>query len=212
MKKSFFIILFVIISVAAVFPNTHVLYTVDGTKYEGKLVNFKYGLMHFNIYKFNKYKSLRKFPLAQIWKIEFNSPKEIGITSSFETESLYAKLRRGKKFRRFILKGNTNWLNTGINIKSGQNILFSISGAIFITKKKQVFQNGELNVKWNKNKQLPVQPTGAVIAKIGEKNNPFYIGNNKAPIKSISDGKLFIGINDFNFNNNSGSFVIKIYY
>ncbi len=210
MKKIVFLII-VFVFVSLVIPATHTLYTVDGTKYEGKLVAFKYGLMHFNIYKFNKYRALRKFPLSQVWKIEFNVPKQAGITSSFETESLYTKLRRGKKFRRFILKGETKWLDTGIKIIPGQNILFSISGAVFISKNKQVFQNGELNVKWNKKKQLPIQPTGAVIVKIGE-GTPFYIGDNKAPIKSNNKGNLFIGINDFNFKNNSGNFVVKIYY
>lgn len=212
MKKCFIFVVLVLLLVSAIFPNTHILYTVDGTKYEGKLVAFRYGLMHFNVYKFNKYRSLRKFPLSQVWKIEFNAPKEIGITSSFETESLYTKLRYGKKFKRVNLKGNVKWIDTGINIKAGQDILFSISGAINISKKKQVFQNGELNVKWNKNKQLPVQPTGAVIAKVGEAGKPFYVGNNKAPIKCIDKGKLFIGINDYNFKDNSGNFVVKIYY
>lgn len=212
MKRSLILIILAIVLVSIVYPNTHTLYTVDGTKYEGKLVAFKYGLLHFNIYKFNKYKSLRKFPISQVWKIEFNTQKEVGITSSFETEALYARLRRGKRVRRVKLNGNTKWLNTGINLKTGQNILFSISGAIYISNNKKVFQNGELNVKWNKNKQLPVQPTGAVIAKIGETGKPFYVGNNKTPIKSKEKGTLFIGVNDFNFNDNKGDFIVKIYY
>jgi hypothetical protein len=212
MKRSLVFIVITFILICAIYPNTHTLYTVDGTKYEGKLVAFKYGLLHFNIYKFNKYKSLRKFPISQVWKIEFNTQKEVGITSSFETESLYARLRRGKRVKRVKLNGNEKWLNTGINLKIGQDILFSITGAIYINSKKKVYQNGELNVKWNKSKQLPVQPTGAVIAKIGKDGKPFYVGNNKTPIKTKDKGSLFIGINDFNFNDNKGDFIVKIYY
>jgi len=212
MKRSLIFLIIVFVLAFYVYPNTHILYTVDGTKYEGKLVAFKYGLLHFNIYKFNKYKSLRKFPISQVWKIEFNTQKEIGITSSFETEALYAKLRRGKRVKRVKLQGNTQWLNTGISLRIGQDILFSITGAIYINSNKKVYQNGELSVKWNKNKQLPVQPTGAVIAKIGKKGKPFYVGNNKTPIKSKEKGILYIGINDFNFNDNKDNFTVKIYY
>ncbi len=212
MKKGLIFILLLVLLSSVILANTHVLLTVDGTKYEGKLVDFKYGLIHFNVYKFNKYIASRKFPLSQVWKIEFNKPKEVSITSSFETEALYRKLRRGKRFKRVQLIGNQRWIDTGIHLKENQEILFSISGAIFISKKKQVYQNGELNIKWNKKKQLPVQPTGAVIAKIGDAGKAFYVGNNRAPIKISENGNLFIGINDYNFKDNSGSFVVKIYY
>jgi len=212
MKKKIAFIFIIIISVLSIYAGTHILYTTDGTKYEGNLVAFKYGLLHFNVYKFNRYKTLRKFPISKVWKIEFNTPKEVGIASSFETESVYARLRRGKRLAKITLKGNTKWLNTGINIRDNQSILFSVSGAIHINKRKQVFQDGELEVKWNKNKTLPVQSTGAVIAKIGKDGKPFYIGSNKTPIRCNSKGKLFIGINDFNFDDNSGNFIVKIFY
>ncbi len=188
------------------------LTTIDHKVYEGKMVAFRYGSIIFNIYKFGKYHSRKNFPLSQIWKIEFNAPRRIEMQSSFETEANYKKWRQGKKIKRITLKGDQNWLDTGITLKEGQEILFSASGSIYINKKEQVFQTGALEVKFHKRKSLPTQPTGALIARISETGSPFYVGSNKTPFQVSLAGKLFLGINDYNFKDNTGEFLVTIYY
>jgi hypothetical protein len=188
------------------------LTTIDHKVYEGKMVAFRYGSIIFNIYKFGKYHSRKNFPLSQIWKIEFNAPKRTEMQSSFEMESNYKKWRRGKRIRRIKLSGTQQWLDTGITLKEGQEILFSASGSIYINKKTQVFQTGELEVRWHKLKPLPTQPTGALIARISEAGSPFYVGSNKTPFQAPVAGKLFLGINDFTMTDNSGEFLVTIYY
>ena len=188
-----------------------ILYTVDNQVYEGKFVAYRYETLYFNVYKFGKVTATKRFPLFKVHKIIFN-PKQEGVETSYELEQKYRKLRRGKRALKITLPAEDQWKDTGINLKVDQNILFSIKGSITIEKDHKVFDYGELNVKWNKNKQLPTQPTGAVIARIGEEGVPFYIGNNKAPFKSRIKGRLFIGINDFNYKDNEGKFSITIYY
>lgn len=188
------------------------LTTVDRQVYEGKMVAFKYGVVIFNAYKFGKYHSKKRFPLSQIWKIEFNEPKKAGLDSSFEIEQKYKSLRQGKRSKRILLSATEKWLDTGIKLKIGQEILFTISGCIYINEEQMVFQNGETEIKWNKKKSLPNQPTGALIARVGEKGAPFYIGNDKAPFQIIENGNLYIGINDYNFGDNSGKFTVIVYY
>jgi len=188
------------------------LYTVDDKKYEGKFVAFKYNTIYFNVYKFDKFFKSMRFPLYKVWKIEFNSPKSKGSESSFEIESSYKKFRKGKRVKKIIINGNEKWKNTGIKLKIGQDILFNVKGVIYIRAGKMVYPYGELNLKWDKNKPLPNQPTGALIAKIGEKGKAFYIGDDKAPFRISTKGILFIGINDSNFNDNSGRFEVSIYY
>lgn len=188
------------------------LTTVDREVYEGKMVAFKYGVIYFNIYKFGRYHSKKTFPLEKIWKIEFNTPKKDILQSQFETESKYKKLRRRKRLKKVILNGENRWINTGIKLTSGREILFEVTGSITIKKDTTVFQNGELELQWHRNKQMPTQPTGAVIARVGEEGKPFYVGGNKAPIRISEDGNLFIGINDFDFSDNTGKFQVSIYY
>jgi len=188
------------------------LYSVDGKVFEGQMVAFKYNVIFFNVYRFGKFHRLLRFPLSQVWKIEFNKREEEGLLSSFDIESSYQKFRQNKRKRTIVIKGKQNWLDTGINVNIGQEVLFSVTGFINIDENTRVFQNGELKLTLNKNKPLPNHPTGAVISKIGERGKPFYVGNDKAPFKKKKKNRLYIGINDFNFEDNSGSFKITIYY
>ena len=188
-----------------------ILYTTENKVYEGKFVAYRYETIYFNVYKFGKVSDTKRFPLFKVHKIIFN-PKQEGAETSYELEQKYKKFRRGKRVIRITLKAGEKWKDTGIRLRENQEILFSISGSITIDKDHKVLPYGELNVKWNRKKQLPTQPTGAVIAKIGEDGHPFYVGNNKAPIKSKRKGLLFIGINDHKFRDNEGEFLVTVYY
>lgn len=208
-----FKILFLIL-LSLIFLNSltaDILYTTDNKVYEGKFVAFRFETIYFNVYKFGKVSDSKRFPLFKVHKIIFN-PKQEGVEVSYELEQKYRKLRKGKRVIRITLQAGKDWKDTGVRLREDQDILFSITGSINIAKENKVFHYGELNVKWNKNKQLPTQPTGAVIAKIGKDGIPFYVGNNKAPFKSKKKGRLFIGINDFEFNDNKGEFSVTIYY
>lgn len=188
-----------------------ILYTTDNKVYEGKFVAYRYETVYFNVYKFGKVSDTKRFPLFRVHKIIFN-PKQEGVEASHELEQKYKKFRRGKRVIRITLKAGEKWKDTGIRLRENQDILFFITGSIVIAKDHKVFHYGELNVKWNRKKQLPTQPTGAVIAKIGEEGHPFYVGNNKAPFKSKVKGNLYIGINDHKFKDNEGEFQVTVYY
>jgi hypothetical protein len=211
MKHSPLILLFALLMISAISVSADILYTTDNEVYEGEFVAFRFETIYFNVYQFGKVSETKRFPLFKIHKIVFN-PKQEGVEGSFELEQKYKKLRRGKRATRVILTSGTDWKDTGILVKEGQNILFSITGSILIEKDHKVLNYGELNVKWDRRKQLPTQPTGAVIARIGDDGIPFYVGDNKAPFQCKKTGKLFIGINDYNFKDNEGEFAVTIYY
>lgn len=206
------IILLIVLTVFSSHLAADYLHTVDRKVYEGKMVAFKYDTIYFNVYKFDKiYKTIR-FPLYKVWKIEFNEPKKDGLASSFELEQNYNKLRRGKRSKKLVIKANEPFLDTGIDVKVGQEVLFKAAGSIYIDDKNMVYQDGEEFVNWNKKKPMPNQPTGAIIGRVGKKGKYFYIGNDKAPFQMSSPGRLFIGVNDFTFTDNNGEFTITVYY
>lgn len=188
------------------------LYTVDGKMYEGQMVAFKYNVIFFNVYKFGKFHRLMRFPLLQVWKIEFNQRQKEGLLSPFDIESSYNKFRKGKRKTVINLPGDQQWVDTGINVTIGQEILFSVSGFIYIDEDTKVYQNGELKLNINRGKPLPNHPTGAVISRVGQRGTPFYVGDDKAPFHMTKKNRLYVGINDFNFKDNSGSFKVTIYY
>jgi len=211
-KKSKFTIIVFLFTFLIVNISADTLYTVDGRVYQGKMVAFKYNVIFFNVYKFEKFYRLMRFPLSQVWKMEFNKPKKEGLITPFELEATYTKLRKGKNARKVELKANQKWVDTGIEVRIGQDILFYVSGSINIDEKNRVFPDGEITLRFNRGKPIPNQPTGAVIARVGIKGTLFYVGNDQAPFHMSKKGRLFVGINDFNFEDNTGSFSVTIYY
>jgi hypothetical protein len=211
MKKKWTIILIVFIAFSFNLAADY-LHTVDRKVYEGKMVAFKYDTVYFNVYKFDKIYKTMRFPLYKVWKVEFNEPKKDGLASSFEVEQNYNKLRRGKRSKKLSLIATEKWLDTGIDVKIGQDILFQATGSIYIDAHNMVYQDGEEYVNWNKKKPMPNQPTGSIIGKVGKKGKFFYIGNDKAPFQMSKKGRLFIGVNDFNFTDNNGKFSVTVYY
>jgi hypothetical protein len=217
MKKTKSIILSILLFLIFITPQNlqadslHELYTMDGMKYRGKFVAFKYNTIYFIAYQFGNAKKQLRLHISKIWKLVINPDKKDNINSTFELEDKYKKLRKGKSLRQYTLSSKVMWLKTRINIKKGQQILFAISGKIKIDKNTNIDHTGEQTTNWNKNKPLPTYPTGSVIGKIGE-SLPFYIGNNKAPFIAENDGVLYLGINDYSFNNNEGSFIVSVYH
>ena len=62
----------------------------------------------------------------------------------------------------------------------------------------------------DRDKLMRSQPTGALIAVIGDDNDDFiFIGRNKDFVAQ-RDGVLFLGVNEGNLSDNSGNFDVVI--
>lgn len=101
------------------------------------------------------------------------------------------------------------WTNSGWVVKKGQRIRISGSGEISIGGGKKVTPSGAYDID-DGQKLLKNVPTGALLAVIGDDNNDFiYIGSDREFVAE-RDGALFLGINEGNLNDNSGTFDVKI--
>jgi|GEM_PF-974024 len=206
------IILFLLPPLPSRADTLHELYTTDGIKYKGKFVAFKYGTFYFNVYKFGKVTRKLRIPISKVWKLIINPHNSNQIISSYELNEKYRNLRRGKKSRSFTLPAKQQWLKTTISLERDQKILFSVSGTITIANNLEVNQGGQKTTNWHRNKPMPTMPTGAVIARINEDGQPFYVGENMAPFLAEVEGILYIGVNDYYFADNMGNFIVTVYY
>lgn len=101
------------------------------------------------------------------------------------------------------------WTNSGWVVKKGQRIRITGSGEVSIGGGKRVTPSGAYDIEDNE-KLLKNVPTAALLAVIGDDNNDFiYIGSDREFIAE-RDGALFLGINEGNLNDNSGTFDVKI--
>ena len=111
-----------------------------------------------------------------------------------------------------VLADNTSngWTNSGWVVKKGQRIrIIADDGTVSLGKGRSVSPAGDSSFEDDR-KLLKAVPTGALLAVIGDDNNDFiYIGLERE-FTAARDGALFLGINDGDLNDNSGSFNVKI--
>jgi len=90
-------------------------------------------------------------------------------------------------------------------VRKGERLSFEASGTIRWGKKPDQVAGPEGHGA--KAGKLGV---GGLIGRVGYNGKPFPIGNTRRPIVMPKSGKLFLGINDFTFKDNAGSFTVTI--
>ncbi len=110
-----------------------------------------------------------------------------------------------------VLADNTanGWTNSGWVVRKGQKIRISGNGRVSLGGGRYTTPSGIASLP-DKDKLMPQEATGGLIAVIGDNNNNFiYIGDSRE-FTATQDGALFLGVNEGNLSDNSGAFDIKI--
>ncbi len=104
---------------------------------------------------------------------------------------------------------SNGWTNSGWVVRQGQKIKITGSGIVSLGSGRSATPGGIASLP-DPDKLIKNQPTGGLIAVIGEDNNDFiYIGDS-IEFVAARDGALFLGVNEGNLNDNSGAFDVKI--
>jgi hypothetical protein len=97
------------------------------------------------------------------------------------------------------------WIDSGLTVHRGQRLSFHATGTIrWGAKPDQVAGPEGHDARPGK------LGAGGLIGRVGSNGKPFPIGNTDTPLVMPKSGKLFLGINDFIFRDNSGSFAVTI--
>jgi hypothetical protein len=109
-----------------------------------------------------------------------------------------------------VVKANTPWNDTGIDVRRGETIRFSVRGKImFGTDPSQTAPPDGSEAMKNPSYPVPGMAVGGLIARVG--NGPaFPIGGSATAITMPANGRLMLGVNDDNFPDNSGAFYVTI--
>ena len=113
--------------------------------------------------------------------------------------------------------GNSRGIDTGIDVRSGDQITFSASGTVVAGQRAgSVNPDGGRSTGFGSiigTRPVPSAGVGALIGYIrtadGQASQPFFVGS-QLTWTAPADGRLFFLINDDNYNDNSGSFVVRI--
>ena len=103
------------------------------------------------------------------------------------------------------------WTDTGIEVRAGQEVYFQTSGQVTWSPNKRVDANGTRNSGANPNRPLPRRDGGALLGRIGERDI-FLIGLDVGPFRVRQNGRLYLGVNDDNLEDNTGAYYVIVSY
>jgi hypothetical protein len=97
------------------------------------------------------------------------------------------------------------WMDSGLTVRKGERLTFHAEGTIRWGSEPDQVAGPE-----GHDRRAGKLGAGGLIGRVGSTGKPFPVGNTRTPIVMSKSGKLFLGINDFIFNDNTGSFTVTI--
>lgn len=103
------------------------------------------------------------------------------------------------------------WTDTGIDVTTGDVIRFVAEGTVIRGPGQEDGPAGEMNSPMNDRRPVPARPAGALIGRIGTSpSDVFFIGGDRGSFRVRSSGRLYLGVNDHYYADNSGSFEVRV--
>lgn len=104
---------------------------------------------------------------------------------------------------------NNGWTNSGLVVRKGQRLRISASGRVSLGRGRFSMPTGVATLPDN-DKLMRNEATGALIAVIGDDNDDFILIGPRRDFVAQRDGVLFLGVNEGDLTDNTGSYDIVI--
>lgn len=104
---------------------------------------------------------------------------------------------------------SNGWTNSGLVVRRGQRLRISASGRVSLGTNRFATADG-LPAIADRDKLMRNQPTGGLIAVIGDDNDDFIFIGRGHDFVAQRDGVLFLGVNEGNLSDNTGAFDVVI--
>lgn len=101
-----------------------------------------------------------------------------------------------------------DWTSSEIRVQRGQRIVISAVGEVDLGDNRRTGPDGITLA--DKDKLMAEQPTGALIAVIGDDNNDFVFIGQSSEFVAKHNGILFLSVNEGNLKDNNGAFVARV--
>ncbi len=104
---------------------------------------------------------------------------------------------------------NNGWTNTGLVVRQGQRLRINATGRVSLGGGRFSTPSG-LQGSTDGEKLMRTEATGALIAVIGDDNDEFLMIGTRRDFVAQRDGVLFLGVNEGNLNDNTGTYDVVI--
>jgi hypothetical protein len=104
---------------------------------------------------------------------------------------------------------NNGWTNSGLVVRKGQRLRISSTGRVSLGGGRFSTPSG-MQASPDNEKLMRNEATGALIAVIGDDNDDFLLIGTRRDFVAQRDGVLFLGINEGNLQDNTGTYDVVI--
>jgi hypothetical protein len=177
----------------------------DGRRVQGELLGVYGREIEFEERSGGRRRTVR-ISRDEVERIEFNRSQR----DDYRNEPV--GVPRGMRERQIVVDAREQWTDTGIDVRAGQQIYFASQGESRWGRDRRDGAEGERNSPLNPNRPLPDRPAAALIGRIGDRNQIFFIGADSGPFRARDNGRLYLGINDDVLTDNSGNLRVTVSY
>ena len=104
---------------------------------------------------------------------------------------------------------SNGWNDSGLMVRAGQRLRITATGRVSLGAGQMSTPTGLPRLA-DRDKLMRNEPTGALIAVIGDDNDDFiFVGANREFVAQ-RDGRLFLGVNEGNLADNSGTYDVTV--
>lgn len=190
-----------------------VLVLRDGRRVEGVLVGVRGNAIEFEVRGGRDDGQVRRFDRSDVRTIQIEEWTGSRYSDDRNRDDLIAGTpRAGLRERSVNVQARTAWTDTGVVVRRGQEISFAATGEVRWGPGRRDGAAGERNSPFNAGRPMPDRNAAALIGRIGEDGDPFFIGNTTQVIRVRDAGRLYLGINDDFLDDNSGYLRVVIAY
>ncbi|MDQ3806455.1 MAG: hypothetical protein M3416_21815, partial [Acidobacteriota bacterium] len=97
------------------------------------------------------------------------------------------------------------WTDSGLMVRKGQRLRISATGRISLGQGRFSTPTGLPRVM-DTEKLMRDEPTGALIAVVGDDNDEFIFVGSGREFHATRDGRLFLGVNEGRLDDNTGTY------
>ena len=207
----------VVVVLGCVVVQADTLVLRDGRRVQGQLIAVRDGVIEFEEQRGLFGRERQQFDREDIVRIELdnagdgrsqNNDRDRGRDQDPQGNGRPSGMRE----REVIVNASQPWTDTGVSVRPGQTVYFEASGRVRWGSGRQDGPAGERNSPRNPGRPIPGRPAGALIGRVGDTDEFFYVGEDTGPVRLRGGGRLSLGINDDFLQDNSGSFRVTVYY
>jgi hypothetical protein len=198
---------------AVAVPRADTLVMRDGRRVDGTLVEVRDGVIEFEGRRgFFGGRERIRVNRADVSRIELDEAGDRRDDGDDRDDSRRGGRPAGLREREVGVDAARAWTDTGIDVRAGQTVYFSARGKVQWGPGRQDDAGGEGGSHYNPNRPIPGRPGAALIGRVGERDEPFFIGSDEGPIRMRASGRLYLGINDDYLRDNAGALRVTVYF